>query len=585
MSAGNWKRPVVDNHSALEALAAAGDFLRQIGRSLGSALSFGHEVAAQTEKVDASLQATRDTVGEDAAQRTADQLRTEILGQATRATEDVARQMDEIVARIEQRADEASRIVQQINRIGNTIRMLSLNATIEAARAGEHGRGFAVVANEVRALANQVNESAEHARSVVDFTDVKASLAGFREATEQSLGSLSAGLSRTADRMESLFKEVGHELGEIAGNNRAIHEAVTALQSSVARAENKSARAQAFTQKAGAATDASAPRIFAEAGVPFRDDGFDLLDDVLRRSMLRVAVEPAFVGLSFRQRPQEPLAGLDIAYAEAFARWLGVGIAFIETQWDACTELLDIAADGGEPVADLVWSALPPNAGFGPIAYSSPYTYLDYVLVRRSGDRRMNGLADLEGRNLGVINDPSAFATLEAAGVRWSENAGKGGRVVARLRQIVAFTDQGRIHDAIADGVVDAFAVDQPIMHWAQHDPASRWHGRLDILPGNLAADPWYYAVGVSGHPSSYRLLNAVNAFLAWFRQTPERKAIEQRWQGMVVAGHKGYQDEGAGLLGEAELRMRHAAMGGDGSRLALPGPRYTLAARIEAAA
>jgi ABC-type amino acid transport substrate-binding protein len=560
---------VVENHSAFEALAAAGDFLRQIGRSLGSALSFSHEVAAQTEKVDRSLQATRDTVGEDAAQRTADQLRTEILGQVTKATEDVARQMDEIVVRIAQRADEASRIVQQINRIGNTIRMLSLNATIEAARA----------------LANQVNENAEHARSAVDFSDVKASLTGFREATEQSFDSLSTGLSHTADRMEALFKEVGHELGEIAGNNRAIHEAVTALQSSVARAENKSTRAQAFTQKAGAATDASAPRIFAEAGVPLRGDGFDLLDDILQRASLRVAVEPAFVGLSFRQRPQEPLAGLDIAYAEAFARWLCVKVEFIETDWDACTELLDIAADGGRPVADLVWSALPPNAGFGPIAYSSPYTYLNYVLVRRSGDKRINGLADLDGRNLGIINDPSAFATLEAAGVRWSENAGKSGKVIARLRQIVAFTDQGRIHDAIADGIVDAFAVDQPIMHWAQHDPASRWHGRIDILPGNLAADPWYYAVGVSGHPSSYRLLNAVNAFLAWFRQTPERKAIEQRWQGMVVEGHKGYQDEGAGLLGEAELRMRHAAQGGDGAKLALAGPRFALAEAISAAA
>ncbi|ODN72237.1 hypothetical protein [Methylobrevis pamukkalensis] len=35
---------------------------------------------------------------------------------------------------------------------------------------------------------------------------------------------------------------------------------------------------------------------------------------------------------------------------------------------------------------------------------------------------------------------------------------------------------------------------------------------------------------------------------------TPERRRIEMTWQGEVLDGRISYRDEGAGLLGEAEL-------------------------------
>jgi hypothetical protein len=157
--------------------------------------------------------------------------------------------------------------------------------------------------------------------------------------------------------------------------------------------------------------------------------------------------------------------------------------------------------------------------------------------------------------------------------------------VIARLAHLVAFTDQARIHDAIANGVVDAFAVDQPIMFWAHQDPTSRWYGKIELLPTNLAADPWYYTVGVSGDASSYRLLNAINAFIAWFSTTRERQEIERRWQGGAIAGSKGYADEGAGLMGEAELAARYAREIGPAPGLATIGDRYRAAAEQRVAA
>src|SRR5262249_38137196 len=217
-------------------------------------------------------------------------------------------------------------------------------------------------------------------------------------------------------------------------------------------------------------------------------------------------------------------------------------------------ELLDFGRQVGEAPVDLVWSALPPSEAYEGVAFSEPYTHLAYVLARRAGDQRIRSLRDLGGRVLGCINDPAAFATLEEAGARWRANADKAGGTV-RLANLIAFGDQSRIHDALADGVVDAFAVDHPIFYWACTALESRWRGRIEILPDNIAPVAWHYAVGVKAEPASYSLLAKVNEFIAWFAQRPERLAIERTWQGEPLISQRSYRHEPGRLLGEPELR------------------------------
>ncbi|MCL2460246.1 MAG: methyl-accepting chemotaxis protein [Euryarchaeota archaeon] len=105
------------------------------------------------------------------------------------AVSDMSNQMDEIGG-----------IVDVISGIADQTNLLALNAAIEAARAGDAGLGFTVVANEVKALAQDSQTSAEHIGVIIEHLQ-KMSV------------EVTAAMGKASDVMES-------------GNN-AVHETVT----------------------------------------------------------------------------------------------------------------------------------------------------------------------------------------------------------------------------------------------------------------------------------------------------------------------------------------------------------------------
>jgi ABC-type amino acid transport substrate-binding protein len=389
-------------------------------------------------------------------------------------------------------------------------------------------------------------------------------LSRLSELTGTALANVSRSVEQTNGLLHDTFSRTIGEVDAMAESNRVLREALSGIQTVSERARQKDRHARSLLENAISSWTSPTPaQTFSDFLIRAHietDPEFDRLTLIRRRGKIRIAIEPDFKGLSFRASGGK-FTGLDVEYAEAFARFLGVKAEFVSHPWDLCTELLHAAPKPGEDLADIVWSALPPNERWKGVAYSEPYTYLRYVLARRIGDDGIRNLSSLEGKVLGCINDPAAFATLEAAGLRWATNLNKpGGKV--RLASLIAYTDQGRIHNCLADGSVDAFAVDKPIYYWACNGSTSPWRGKIECLPVDIAPDPWYYAAGVAIDPSSLNLLEAVNAFIHWFHQQPERAAIEKQWQGEIVAGKMTYRDEPGDLIGEGELRRMYVSPG-----------------------
>lgn len=518
------------------------------------------EIRGWTAQLDDSVHRTSGEVGR--ALETFDNLVAQTSDRLTAVFRDLKLGLRNSRGMLDGKTDELADVLDSVGQIGKTIRMLSINAQIASAKAGEHGKTFSVVAQEIKTLANEATRSSDEAFKIMDLSDVIHGLAGFETLADETLERTNLSLRDSETRMRQMVEATRRELADISAKSRTVAETLAAVKLIAERLLDKHRIADRLATGMDGIWFSQSPErdlaALAQAeSIPI-DPCFDLLDAIRQRGRVRIAIEPDFKGLSFRREGAQ-LRGLDVDYAAAFAKWLGVTCEFIECPWDQCTNLLWLSPGAGKPLADMVWSALPPSPRYRKVAYSETYTWLDFVLARRKGDERILGIFDLNGMTLGCINDPAALKTLEDAGIRWSANAHMpGGKV--RLGNLISYSDQSRIHDCLANGIVDAFAVDKPIYWWACNGPDSPWQGRIEIIGGNIASQPWYYAVGVADAPSSFRLLREINAFLRWFASQPARRRSEEFWQGSIVEGRIGYRDEKAGLRGEPEMLKDYLA-------------------------
>ncbi len=490
-------------------------------------------------------------------------LRTEIAQKLDQVHSFFATELETLCEQLATKASSSRDVINNIDDIGKTVHLLSLNATIEAAHAGEAGKGFAVVADEVRTLAMRTRQSAREAFDRIELSDIEASMRGLLEKSEQELQGLSDRVGQALSTLHDLLGNMDHHLEEIDSNNHIINATLELGASSSEQIRRRSRWTQSLGEQIDHSLSAPGDSVqqihkLAQTEQLEVDPGFDRLERIRQRGRIRIAIEPEFRGLSFKNPKTRRLEGFDAEIAEQFAAWLGVECEFVEQPWDLCTLLLDCGPDQGEREVDLVWSALPPDPCYDRVAFSNPYLFLPYVLARQAGDTSITGIESLEGKVLGCINDPAAFATLEAAGIRWRANQDKpGGRVM--LSNLLAYTNQSWIHDCLADGTVDAFAVDLPVYHWTCENPASPWYGKIETLPGNLASELWTYSVGVKNSPASYHLLQAVNRFIAEFSRGSEYHKLCSRWLG------KSWDDpawrEPDGIVNEHDLHRAYTQL------------------------
>jgi methyl-accepting chemotaxis protein len=172
-----------------------------------------------------------------------------------------------VIAELQRRAQDIGEITRTVSRISDQTNLLALNAAIEAARAGEHGRGFAVVAEEVRALAETSDRSAQDVQGLTETiqTDVAGVVAAVRSLAEtaasdakagalvvEDLEGLRASLARMADAsQDTLTAALEAERAATEAQRGAEQVATAAEQQSAGASEAQSAiqqQAQALDQ-------------------------------------------------------------------------------------------------------------------------------------------------------------------------------------------------------------------------------------------------------------------------------------------------------------------------------------------------
>lgn len=206
-------------------------------------------VATAVEEMSASVQEVAKNTSQTAS------LVAEVDRSVDESIEDITRSRDEmenlsqqmskandLIVQLRNSSSDINSVVEVIKSVAEQTNLLALNAAIEAARAGEQGRGFAVVADEVRTLAQRVQESTSEIESMVgrfqtDASSVSESIGKCSEevviAVEQTrkleeklntIGDAATAITNMSAQVATATEEQVNVANEMAGNITTIND-------------------------------------------------------------------------------------------------------------------------------------------------------------------------------------------------------------------------------------------------------------------------------------------------------------------------------------------------------------------------
>ncbi len=144
------------------------------------------------------------------AQRTRDEsnMGRQAVQDATESMEAIRSRVDGIaqtILTLSEKTQQIGEITAVVNEIAQQSKMLALNASLEAAKAGDAGKGFSVVAEEVKALAEQSQQSTAQVQKILH--DIRQATDRAVMATEEGTKGVDIGVQkvqRTGELMQTL---------------------------------------------------------------------------------------------------------------------------------------------------------------------------------------------------------------------------------------------------------------------------------------------------------------------------------------------------------------------------------------------
>ncbi|MCP1661580.1 MAG: PAS domain S-box protein [Methanocalculus sp. MSAO_Arc1] len=189
------------------------------------------DLSAAVEEVTSSAESVA-TLSRNADEKSQDGVRV-----AKRAEEGMSEintataEIDGIIRDINTQMVEIGKIVGVISDLAHQTNLLALNAAIEAARAGDAGRGFAVVAAEVKALATESRNSAEH------ITGMIQNLRSGAEKASSAMDTANQVVRDGSDQMQQTIVSFNEIVDSVSRISRSIEEVASATEEQAATVE------------------------------------------------------------------------------------------------------------------------------------------------------------------------------------------------------------------------------------------------------------------------------------------------------------------------------------------------------------
>ncbi|MCE4054255.1 PAS domain-containing methyl-accepting chemotaxis protein [Pseudomonas sp. Au-Pse12] len=167
---GRFER--IDRHGRTLWLEANYNPVYDASGRLCKVVKYAADVTQQVEKHEQDAQSASQAYHISVQTRKVAEQGTGVIQQAASEMRQIAENIEgssTLIARLGERSEQITAIVNTIRAIADQTNLLALNAAIEAARAGDQGRGFAVVADEVRQLAARTSGSTAEISSMIDM--------------------------------------------------------------------------------------------------------------------------------------------------------------------------------------------------------------------------------------------------------------------------------------------------------------------------------------------------------------------------------------------------------------------------------